>query len=60
MPIMCKGKMNVEVVPEQGKLRKGVLTVKVATGMMHKVFSFATALMDYWKMYGAKKKKMVT
>ena len=55
MPIVCKGKMNVEVVPKQGKLSKGVLTIKVAKGMLHKLFSFTTALMHDWKMYGAKK-----
>ena len=55
MPIVCKGKMNVEVVPKQGKPSKGVLTVKVANGMLHKLFSFRTALMHDWKMYGAKK-----
>ena len=55
MPIVCKGKMNVEVVPEQGKLRKGVLTFKVAYGMLHKLFSFTTTLMHDWKMYGMKK-----
>ena len=55
MPIVCKGKMNVEVVPKQGKASKGVLTMKVATGMMHKLFSFTTSLMHDWKMYGAKK-----
>ena len=33
----------------------GVLTVKVAKGMLHKLFSFTTALMHDWKMYGAKK-----
>ena len=29
--------------------------MKVATGMLHKLFSFTTALIDDWKMYGAKK-----
>ena len=47
--------MNVEVVPKQGKLSKGVLTIKVADGMLHKVFSFTTALMHDWIMYGMKK-----
>ena len=37
MPIVCKGKMNVEVVPKQGKPSKGILTVKVADGMLHKL-----------------------
>ena len=55
MPIVCKGKMNVEVVPKQGKLCKGVLTIKVADGMLHKLFSLTTALMHDWKMYGIKK-----
>ena len=55
VPIVYKGKINVEVVPKQGKLSKGVLTVKVADGMLHKLFSFTTALMHDWKMYGAKK-----
>ena len=54
-PIVCKGKMNVEVVPKQGKPSKGVLTMKVANGMLHKLFSFATALMHDWRMSGAKK-----
>ena len=55
MPIVYKGKMNVEVVPKQGKLSRGVLTVKVADRMFHKLFSFTTALMYDWKMYGTKK-----
>ena len=55
MPIVYKGKMNVEVVPKQGKLSKGVLTIKVADRMLHKLFSFTTALMHDWKMYGTKK-----
>ena len=55
MPIVCKGKMNVEVVPRQGKPSEEVLTMKLATGVMHKLFSFTTALMHDWKMYGAKK-----
>ena len=55
MPMVCKGKMNVEAIPKQGKSSKGVLTVKVAKGMQHKLFSFTSALMHDWKMYGAKK-----
>ena len=55
MPIVCNGKMNVEVVPKKGKPSKGVLTVKVSNGMLHKLFSFTTAPMHDWKMYGAKK-----
>ena len=55
VPIVCKGKMNVEVVPKEGKPSKGVLTVKVADRMLHKLFSFTTALMHDWKMYGTKK-----
>ena len=55
MPAGCKGKMNVEALPKQGKSSKGVLTIKVAKGMLHKFFSFATALVHDWKMYGAKK-----
>ena len=57
MPVVCKGKMNVEVVPNQGKLSKGVLAVKLADRMLHKLFSFTTALMHDWKMYGTKKEK---
>ena len=53
--IVCKGKMNVEVVPKQGKLSKGVLAMKVADGMLHKLFSFTTALIHDWKMNGTKK-----
>ena len=55
MPMVSKGKMNVEEIPKQGKSCKGVLTVKVAKGIMHKLFSFTTALMHNWKMYGARK-----
>ena len=55
MSIVCKGKMNVEVVPKQGKLSKGVLTMKVADRMLHKLFNFTTALMHNWKTYGTKK-----
>ena len=29
MPMVCKGKMNVEAIPRQGKASKGVLTNKV-------------------------------
>ena len=47
--------MNVEAIPKQGKSCKGVLTVKVAKGMLHKLFSFATPRLHDWKMYGAKK-----
>ena len=56
MPMVCEGKMNVEAIPKQGKSSKGVLTVKVAKGMLHKLFSLTTALFHDWKMYGAKKK----
>ena len=55
MPMVCKGKMNVEAISKQCKSSKGVLTVRVAKGMLHKLFSFTTALMHDWKMYGAKK-----
>ena len=56
MPMVCKGKMNVEAIPKHGKSSKGVLTVKAAKGMLHKLFSFTTALKHDWKMYGATKK----
>ena len=55
MCMVCKGKMYVEAIPKQGNSCKGLLTVKVAKGMVHKRFSFTTALMHDWKMYGAKK-----
>ena len=55
MLMVCKGKMNVEAIPKQGKSSKGVLTIKVPKGMLHKFFSFTTALLHDWKMYGAKK-----
>ena len=55
MPMVCKGKMNVEALPKQGKSSRGVLTVKVAKGMLHKHFSFSTALLHDWKMYGTMK-----
>ena len=55
VPMVCKGKMNVEVILKQGKSRKEVLTVKIAKGMLHKLFSLMTALMHDWKMYGTKK-----
>ena len=55
MPMVCKGKMNVAAIPKQGKSSKGVLTIKVANGMLHKLFSFTTALLYDWKMDGAKK-----
>ena len=55
MPMVCRGKMNVEAIPKQGKSSKGVLTIKVAKGMLHKLFSFTTALLHDWKMYGTKK-----
>ena len=55
MPLVCKGKMNVEAIPKQVKSVKGVSTVKVVKGMMPKLFSFATVLLLDWKMYGAKK-----
>ena len=47
--------MNVEAIPKQGKSSKGVLTINVAKGMLHKLFSFTTAHLHDWKMYGAKK-----
>ena len=55
VPMVCKGKMNVEAIPKLDKSSKGVLTVKVAKEMLHKLFSFTTALMHDWKMYGTKK-----
>ena len=55
MRMVCKGKINVEAIPKQGKSSKRVLTIKVAKGMLHKLFSFTTALLHDWKMYGAKK-----
>ena len=60
MPIVCKGKMNMEVVPKQGKSSKGILTIKDPDGMLHKFFSFTTALMHDWKMYGMKKQNSDT
>ena len=47
--------MNVEAIRKQGKSSKGVLTIKVAKGMLHKLFSFTMALLHDWKMCGAKK-----
>ena len=47
--------MNVEAIPKQGKSSKGVLTIKVAKGMFHKLFSYTTALLHDCKMYGTKK-----
>ena len=55
MPMVCKGKVNVEAIPKQGKSSKGVLTVKASKGMLHKLFSFTTALLHDCKMYGAMK-----
>ena len=52
MPMVCKCKMNVEAIPKQGKSSKGVLAVKVANAMLHKPFSFTTAFMHDWKIYG--------
>ena len=37
MPMFCKGKMSVEAIPKQGKSSKGILTIKVAKGMFHKL-----------------------
>ena len=54
MPMVCKGKMNVEAIPKQGKSSKGVLTIKVAKGYCIS-FSFTAALLHDWKVYGAKK-----
>ena len=54
MPIVCKGKMNVEAIPKQGKSTNKSLDHQVAKGMLHKIFSFTTALLHDWKMYGAK------
>ena len=45
----------MEAIPEQGKSSQGVLTIKVAKGMLHKLFIFTTALLHDWKMYGEKK-----
>ena len=38
------GKINVEAIPKQGKSSRGVLTVSIAMGVLHKLFSFTTAL----------------
>ena len=45
----------MEAIPKQGKSSKGVLSIKIAKGMFHKLFSFTTALLHDWKMYGTKK-----
>ena len=42
IPMVCYSKMNVEAIPRQGKSSKGILTVKVAKEMLHKLFSFTT------------------
>ena len=55
MPMVCNGKMHVEAIPKQGKSSNGVLTIKVAKGMLHKLFSFIAALLHDWKMHGTKK-----
>ena len=47
--------MNVEAIPKQGKSSKGVLTIKFAKGMLHKLSSFTMLFLHDWKMYGAKK-----
>ena len=60
MPMVCKGKVNVEAIPKQGKSSKGVLTENVAKGMLHKLFSFTTALTHDWKMYGQRKKMVIS
>ena len=57
MPMVCKGMMNVEAIPKQGKSSKGVLTAKMAKGMLHKLFSFTIALVHDWKMFGGKERK---
>ena len=59
MPMVWKDKMNADAFPKQGKASKGVLTIKVAKGMLHKIFSFMTALLHDWKMYGPKKEMVI-
>ena len=55
IPMFCKVKMNVEAIPKQSKSSKRVLTIKVGKEMLHKLFSFTTALLHDWKMYGTRK-----
>ena len=59
MPMVCKRRMNVEVIPKQGKSSKGVLTVKVAKGMLHKLLSFTTAFCLNGRCMGQRKKMVI-
>ena len=59
IPMVCKGNMNVEAIPKQGKSSNQVLTIKVAKGMLHKLLSFTTSLLHDWKCMGQRKKILI-
>ena len=59
IPMLRKGKMNVEAVPRQGKSRKGVLTVKVAKDMLHKLSTSQQLLCMIGKCMGQRKKMVI-
>ena len=59
IPVVCKGKMNVEVVPKQGQLSKGVLTVKVGDRMLHKLFVLQQLLCMIGKCMGQRKRMAI-
>ena len=42
----------MEAIPKQGKSSNGVLTIKVAKVVLHKLFNLTTVLSHDWKMYG--------
>ena len=56
MPMVCKGKMNVEAIPKQGKSSKGVLTIRVAKGMVHKVLALQQLFCMIGRCMGQRKK----
>ena len=59
MPMVCKGKMNVEAILKQGKPSKGVLTVKVAKGMVHKPLALQQPLCMIGRCMGQRKKMVI-
>ena len=59
MPMVCKGKMNVEANPKQGKSSKRVLTIKVAKRDVASAFQLLQQLFCMIGKCMGQRKKMV-
>ena len=59
MPMVCKGKLNVEAIPKQGKVSKGVLTVKGAKGCCIGFLALQEPLFMIGRCMGQRKKLVI-